>query len=276
MTKFDIFFVGPPRTMTSKFMSLLSHHPGVGVDAVQKESKYFCCHYNDKKYMGDHFPHYSKSLAWVYCNPLYTNMEFIRDRIYKHNPDAKIVIGIRNPIDRAISHYGVMRHNNMPVGRVRGIWDEFDENHRTFNRRKIKSEGDFIPWVNKFDSCYLPQYFELGMYVHIIEMWQEKFEHNIVVYHFDWFKNNFSNAWSDLLARLDLPKLPEHLMFDEAPVHSLHQMGWNPDWSNLRREFRKRYPDIVYQYRLESDALSMIAHRTRQNTKIDYVNLWGL
>lgn len=254
-TTIDAFFIGPTRTMTSFIMHNLSHHPHIAVDCMTKETKFFGINYQKPGYLDERFIPGVTNMKYVYCNPHYCNMEYVRDRIYDHNPHAKIFMGLRHPIHRAISHYGVMRHNNMPIGRVREIWDEFDENYRTFRRRKIISEGDYIPWVNEYDSCYIPQYMEMGLYYSMYRMWKQKFV-DVIPYIVETSERDKIFFINTILRNIGVREAAPDMIFQE-PVHSLkHNMEAEFDFETLTEIFKLKYPDIVFQYELEAMALS--------------------
>lgn len=243
--KVNIFFIGPPRIMTTKIISLLSEHPQFCV-STPKESKFFSLYYSQgKKLLEGHYPDYNNEPFVVYSNPIDCNMDYVADRIYNYNPDAKIIMGLRDPILRAISHYGIHRYN-LPMGRVcENIWDEFDRNYKNFNPRKFLSEGDFIPYCNEYGSCYVQQYFECSLYFNIYKKWFEKFPNNMHIYSHDDFKFNFLFQFNKILDFVGAYSIPS---VDSSPIHSISQYRGSLDYKRLKKEFIERYPTIYNYY----------------------------
>lgn len=43
------------------------------------------------------------------CTPIYMYLDYVPELIRQYNPDMKVVVILRNPVDRAYSHYSMMR-----------------------------------------------------------------------------------------------------------------------------------------------------------------------
>jgi len=101
------------------------------------------------RYVGESSTHYSK-------RPYY---EGVPGRLHEFSPDARILYLMRDPIDRAISHYW---HN------TRSIRPEFHESRTML--RAIREDpnyrhfGDYAmqlaPWLERFGDAVLPLVFE--------------------------------------------------------------------------------------------------------------------
>ena len=159
----NVFIIGAPRCMTTRIVSWMKDHSEI-CTSVPKEGKFFSLYYtgddkNNQEIVNSYYRNYDGERCVVYSNPIDCNLEYVADRILAYaGPDAKIIMGIRQPIQRAISHWGIHRFK-LPLGRVStNIFDDFDKNYATFNKRKFISEGDFVPYCNSFGSCYVPQY----------------------------------------------------------------------------------------------------------------------
>lgn len=265
--KIDAFLIGAPRCATTKIINCMYNNIHI-CPSHPKELKFFSIHYPkggeelQKYYDVDEnsckFPE-----VFIYSNPIDCNMDYVRDRIYHHNPFAKIIMGVRNPIKRAISHWGIHRYK-LPIGRVKTIWDEFDENVKTFSLSKFKSEGDFIPYCNEYGSCYIPQYLECSMYGNM--MLKYSCFPSIHVYDFDEVQKDFVKEYSKILKYLGLKT---QNIVDTNSNNSLLSHGSDINIDELAEEFKKRYPDIVNLFMMDACLLDKLT-----NYKFKFFEKW--
>lgn len=114
-SKFPNFLgIGAMRSGTSWLFALLGSHPEVFVPNDVKEVHFFDRYYNKgMPWYLSFFP--SNSAAATYkvageVTPMYLYSEAVPARVRKHLPDAKFVVLLRNPVDRAYSHYKLAFH----------------------------------------------------------------------------------------------------------------------------------------------------------------------
>lgn len=121
--KVNLFIVGAAKSATTSLYNYLSYHPEVFFPKLKEprffSSKYYSFPHNGTmdaectdrfivKTLSDYEKLYSNSkgekiIGDASVDYLYT-LQAAND-IYKYNPQAKIIIILRNPIDRAFSHY---------------------------------------------------------------------------------------------------------------------------------------------------------------------------
>ncbi len=100
--------VGAMKSGTSTLHSLLASHHEVDLPAAKETNffieernyhkgiEWYLSQFNDlTKKLGDASPNYSK--AHIFPN--------VPERLYQHNPEIKILYIVRDPIERAVSHY---------------------------------------------------------------------------------------------------------------------------------------------------------------------------
>lgn len=248
--RISTFLIGPPRCATTSIIDVFRAHPELSV-STPKELKFFSIHYDtslDYAMLDDSYD--DVDLTRVYCNPIDCNMMYVRDRIHLYNPCADIIMGVRHPIERAISHWGIHRYK-LPIGRVKNIWDEFDHNAKTFSLNKFKSEGDFIPYCNQYGSCTVPQYLECSMYNNIYEMYKARFE-DVMVYDTFRLVRDWPLTIDDVL---DFIGVCPTQVASAPESNSIGSWGGHIPMAEYVREFKNRYPEIVYLYRTEAIAL---------------------
>jgi hypothetical protein len=103
----NYFFVGPPKTGTTWIYEALKDHVDISISNQTKELEFFNKNYH-------------KGISWYHnafdlnrsktcdISTSYFTSEKACKRIKKYNPKGKIIITIRNPVKRLISHY---KHN---------------------------------------------------------------------------------------------------------------------------------------------------------------------
>lgn len=247
----DTFFVGPCRTGTTKMIDLLSKHPEVST-SVPKELKYFCINYKEEYNLFGKYPKSDADRKMIYCSPFYATMSYVRDRIYHHNPNAKIIMGVRDPIKRIISHWGIFQHT-MPIGRVDTFWKEMELNAKLMSFDRFRSERDFVPHCNSYDSSYAVQYIEGSMYYTNFVRYGEYFK-NVLVYDLhDGIEKNYKSVCEFIGI--------EHGTIDPRPVHDMSKYTGDDLYQEYYDEFHRRYPEIVHLLGMERKCIEPYIRR---------------
>ncbi len=153
----EAYLVGAQKTGTTSLFNWLSQHPEIFAPNEFKDVDFYC---GDKIYseinknLNIFFKNFKKEKISLYG---YVNAMFYKNgiiRIVKHNPNAKIIVVIRNPVERAISAYDYLRKMGQEK---RNIKDAL------FYKPKIDT---FLEY-NKFNSNFT--YIEHGFYGEQIE-----------------------------------------------------------------------------------------------------------
>jgi len=106
--KISLFHAGPPKTATTWLYTCLKDHPQI-VTSSRDAIHYFDMLYpkGENWYHNQFTTRTDKTKNRVMFDPTYSYICSPRapERIYNYNPDAKIMVCLRNPVDRAFSHY---------------------------------------------------------------------------------------------------------------------------------------------------------------------------
>ncbi len=172
MKKVDFFIVGAQKAGTTSLYKYLAQHPDVFMPRV-KEIHYFAEERYYKKgenYFNQFYEEYAgeklKGGAYVH---LFSATEAPK-RIYEYNKDAKILIMLRNPIDRAYSAYHFALKNG---------WELTDNAFvDTLSLQQNRMNGNF---TERTDLSY----FEVGLYYKHITNWLQWFPKEQVFVLFD-------------------------------------------------------------------------------------------
>ena len=184
--KVDFFIVGAPKSGTTSLYHYLSEHPQVEMSS-QKEPDYFsdkAIHEQGMYYAKNRVNTLDKyeslfmqkeSVVYGEASVSYLFYENVAEDIKKYNPNAKIIIMLRNPIERAFSHY-LMDY------RLGLISDSFE------NVLAKKSK-------HKNAHLFYQQYIEVSKYAKQIQRYLVFFEKdNILFIDYEDFKINVSKT----------------------------------------------------------------------------------
>jgi hypothetical protein len=104
----DFLIVGAQRSGTTSLYRYLSEHPGVA-PPVRKEIQYFSLHYDrGDSWYRTHFPLAGRRRVTFDATPYYLFHPAAPARAAATVPDAKLIALLRDPVDRAFSHW---QHN---------------------------------------------------------------------------------------------------------------------------------------------------------------------
>jgi hypothetical protein len=139
--------IGPGRSASSWLYHILREHPEVGLSEA-KETFYFDqeFHRGTEWYLR-FFGHCEGARAIGEVSNSYISNADVAERIYSFNPSMKLISCLRNPIDRAVSHYLFLLRN--------GKYDRSFENAMTEIPKIITSGMHFSnlsPYLELFES----------------------------------------------------------------------------------------------------------------------------
>jgi len=117
------------------------------------------------------------------------------ERIYEFNPDAKIVIVLRNPAERAFSLYNWMVQEGY-------------EYSSTFEKALEKEQQKIRKEVSNFcepcQSYRLHMYYSSGLYCEQVRKYLALFGDQVLIIKFDRLKNNFTDAYEEICCFLGI------------------------------------------------------------------------
>lgn len=114
--KLDFIGIGAPRCGTTWISEMLAEHPEICM-AREKELHFFLFlkQYNKGLgYLASQFPHCKEEQKRGEWSVDYLYSAEAAERIKKHNQDIKILVCLRNPVERAHSHY-LLQHYSAAI-----------------------------------------------------------------------------------------------------------------------------------------------------------------
>ena len=174
----DFLIIGAQKCGTTSLYSYLVQHPSVGA-AFEKEVRYFNDHYEDGvNWYKAHFPTKFQKFLMTRQEgrrfitgegePSYLPNPIAPQRTIELTPDVKLIVMLRNPVDRAYSHY----QHRFGRGRETRTFEEVVET----DKEVLKDGWSGLPAndykrLGHLHYSYLPR----GFYADQIETWMDVF-----------------------------------------------------------------------------------------------------
>jgi len=206
----DFYIIGTQKGGTSSLYDYLITHPSIE-PCYTKEPSYFDRYFERglhwykvsfpfklHKFIKINF--FKKNFLTGEASVRYLDHPFAPQRIKEITPDAKFIILLRNPVDRAHSHYTmIQRRNSEPSSFEKAIEDEEQRITEPFN--KMLNDSNYYS-----DIYFRHAYLHRGLYVDKIKRWMEVFpkEQFLIIQSEEFFKNP-SKTYNDVLEFLGLP-----------------------------------------------------------------------
>ena len=184
--KVDFFIVGAPKAGTTSLYSYLNRHPEIEMSTI-KEPDYFSNEFIEEqslyykkesvRSLKKYHSLYSdiKNLVRGEASVSYLFYEKVPKKIFKYNSSSKIIIMLRNPIDRAFSHY-LMDYR---LGLVSESFEDI-----------VKKKSN-----HKYAKLFYQQYIQVGEYANQLKRYLNVFNsENILLIDYDDFKKDVAGV----------------------------------------------------------------------------------
>jgi hypothetical protein len=144
----DVFHIGPQKSATTWVYKCLKSHPRVGC-ASDDSTHYFDMRYSEgREWYARFFQHTEDGQTLIDMTPSYIRSPWVPRRIAAHNPEAKIICCLRNPIDRAFSHYW----HEKKKGKIAFDFEEVLENYDLFS--SWIEPGFYAEHLERYLECF--------------------------------------------------------------------------------------------------------------------------
>ena len=213
----DFLIIGAAKCGTSSLYDYLMQHPSVGKSLTKQIhffDRYFdrglgwykvCFPLNFEKF------YFQKILKKIFvtgeATPHYMTHPLAAKRAYSLVPNVKIIVMLRNPVDRAYSHYMMEKDH----GKEELSFEDAIENE------DMRSAGEFEKMLNNEDNIGINYphraYIKSGEYLKQIKRWRKYYsKENFLFIKSEDFNKNPNKVYNDVLNFLGLSpyKLPEY------------------------------------------------------------------
>lgn len=140
-----IFVVfGMPRSGTTYLYHVFAKHPGVHVP-YRKESHYFSVNYaKGHAWFASLYQGITPGKLGADINPMYYLDPAAIDRLLAYDSGVKVILGVREPVDFAISLYGNMVAHGLKVPPIVDVVQDFDWPLTPDTRLRFSLTGGFM------------------------------------------------------------------------------------------------------------------------------------
>jgi len=247
----NLFIVGSMKCGTTALYDFLTKHPRIS-GSKPKELHYFTTYKNKgEAWYLSHFKKDPEAQYYLEASPTYFDKawnEEIPRSIKCFNPEAKIIIMIRDPLMRAISHYYHLRTRN-----------KIDELQDISFTRFIRGEwptGTNIEALEKQLSCVK----KFSLYKKKIDNYVNVFGgDNVYLIENEAMMANGGQIVNELLTRLGLHSLPDALLSRKITMGAEKSPE---DVEDNRQQFNETHADDYQRARLHSRATRLTTYES--------------
>ncbi len=247
----DFLVIGAQRCGSTSLYRYLCQHPEI-IPAVKKEVHFFDLHFNKGEYWyRSHFPlrsikfNLKKNNLHTYltceATPIYIFHPLAPYRISDLLPNAKFIILLRNPVERAYSHYWLrVRRGGEPLPFEEAIQQESERLRG--QREKIILQKEENYGYNFWHYSYLAR----GIYIDQIETWYRLFPKNqfLIIKSEDFY----THSTDTLNSCFEFLGLPQGIQ----TYNKIHQRGeypeMNPETKEQLTAYFEPYNKRLYEF----------------------------
>lgn len=229
----EFLIVGAQKAGTSSLYNFLKLHPQVQMPRV-KEIHYFDNNYSKGlDFYKSYFPLKINKRITGEASPYYLFHPLVPQKVFNSFPAMKIIVILRSPVSRAISHY---KHNVRLGIEKRSLLECFDFNkeYELIKNEEIKIKNGAI------DYSFIHQhysYLSRGFYSAQLNNWMNCFNpNNILLINFDKLVEKPSNETGRMFNFLGISSILNH----EFPKK-------NQSTSNNENHMFKKYEHLFYE-----------------------------
>lgn len=234
----DFLIIGVQKGGTTSLYNFLNQHSSINL------SKHKEIHFFDKKYNYGFFWYRSffpflwdKRLSGE-ATPYYIYHPLVAKRVKDKYPKIKIIVLLRNPLDRAISHYNMEVHRGREQSKDILSLFNLEPGMIKKETQKLHSNPDY-----QSDQLQHNSYFDRGNYSQQIKRWYQYFnkEQILILKSEDLFNNN-KNKLSKVLEFLNI-NASENISFPKDNTSSSsNNLSFNIEL--LKEHFREKVEEL--------------------------------
>jgi len=232
----DFVIIGAAKSGTTSLYNYLIRHPSI-FPASWKEIHYFDTHMTG--WYRSNFPtifykFYIKKIKKQRfitgeATPYYLYHPLAAQRMAKTIHDVKLIVMLRNPIDRAYSHYNhTLRNGDESLSFEEAVKNE--KNRLVGEKEKILQDENYVSNAQRGFS-----YLERGMYYDQLKVWMECFpKKQFLILKFEEFQKDTQESLNQIYDFLGIKKY-------EQTVLKKHNVGEYKEMKPSLRKFLREY-----------------------------------
>jgi hypothetical protein len=241
----------------------LARHPEICFSS-NKEQRFWAMEYHNglQHHKQESFSHYTGETTTMEGKPLNFHIHFVTERMKDCFPNAKLILVVRNPIERAYSawhSYVKMR----PGREIRSFSEAIEDNLETYGPELFASEYEYMKQADPMGGCYQATYIEGGLYGRHLMRFIENFgRESILVLSFE----SLSNPLGIVLQCTKFLGLNDMDLNDFLHYKAGHH-------GITAQDIKRTIPGT---YSLLKNIYTEDAYILTELTDFDYVGHWGL
>lgn len=181
----DFLIIGAMKAGTTQLKYFLSQHPSIGI--CQREIHFFDRDFlKGKKWYERQFPQKEGGIKVIgEKTPYYLFHPYVPERVFSSYPKIKLIAILRNPVDRAYSHYQMTKRTNREHLSFEAAI-EMEEKRMKEGTRELEERP-----FEKSHTYQWSSYLARGIYIEQIDRWLSFFpkEQLLVIFSEDLRKN---------------------------------------------------------------------------------------
>jgi hypothetical protein len=253
MKRPNLFIVGAAKSGTSSLWQYFRQNPQVYMpeDELYKEPCYFSA-YGEKMGLANYLKIFEKagdSHRYVgEASAVYLTDPSSAKRLFDYNPDARIIIMLRNPADRAYSLYNWM------------VQDGYEYANSFEDALDLEEERQKKQIPNWYEPQYYwnYMYFHSGLYCEQVRNYLDLFRESVLIIKFDEFKSDLSQAYKKVCSflQIDVNEV-------SAKIYNPSRAVFSPRLQFILRKINSSLLTLVN----ESTSSGELENRVRQHYK---------
>ncbi|MEO8710483.1 MAG: sulfotransferase [Parafilimonas sp.] len=174
----NFLIIGPPKCASTSLHYYLGQHPDVFVSPTKETNFFTHDYYRGLEFYAQYFSNAKTEKAIGEATPSYFFLPFAADRIKKDLPNAKLIVTLRNPVERAFSHWLMFKEAGVEKKSFR---DAIKINLEQMQEYNFEGEKGAEIWEKRKntadDNDNWPRiYIQPGMYAESLNMYYESFK----------------------------------------------------------------------------------------------------
>ncbi len=251
----DFIILGTQRGGTTSLYSYLASHPCIGPASIKE------VHFFDNKFAKGvawyraHFPllvekyyaQYMRQQDFITgeASPYYLFHPLVPRRVARVVPRAKLIVLLRNPVDRAYSQYNHEMDGGRETSSTFEEAIEREEERLAGDRKRRFTDEHYISYDHQHHS-----YLAKGIYVDQLRNWMSCFpKEQFLILKSEDFYANLSATLQQTLAFLDIPTatlISEEQEYKQYNKKTFTKM--NPDTRKRLIQYFEPYNERLYEY----------------------------
>lgn len=196
----SFLIIGAQKAGTSSLWDLLSAHPGVARSEFKEPDYFNWSYFRSLRYYGSFFPRRDGRSITGEASPDYLYDPRVPERVARDLPGVKLVVLLRDPVDRAISHYHHQSKRGLEGLEIEAALDA--------EPRRLRGEYERLAREPHYRSMMLRHfsYVDRGRYADQLERWMEHVDREqLLILPSEPFFADPATVYARVLEHLELP-----------------------------------------------------------------------